>query len=107
MLSLDLKKLSGWVGQNITSWGISSTMKWKCRKMPIYEYDKTFALRIVTWSYSCLIKIIISYLKPYNCGGKWLLWNRNNYLKSWLFALDWNTWNYLIVYKLFVFDKNT
>ena len=31
--------------------------------MNVYEL---FALRIVTWSYNCFLRIIISYLKPYN-----------------------------------------
>ena len=29
-----------------------------------------FLLRIVTWIYTCLLKIIISYLKPYDCVQK-------------------------------------
>ena len=28
---------------------------------------KSFVTRIITLSYNCLLKIIISYLKPYNC----------------------------------------
>ena len=29
--------------------------------------SKLFVLRIVTWSYDCWLRIIISYVKPYNC----------------------------------------
>ena len=43
---------------------------------------KLFVLRIVTWSSNCLLRFIISYLKPCDCANKWLLLNRNNYLKS-------------------------
>ena len=28
---------------------------------------KLFTLRILSWSYNCFLRIIISYLKPYNC----------------------------------------
>ena len=42
---------------------------------------KLFVLRIVTCSYNCLLRVIISYLKPYNYATKWLLLNRYNYLK--------------------------
>ena len=42
---------------------------------------------------------MISYLKPYNYANKWLLLNENNYLE----ALDRNTWDYTIKFKLFFF----
>ena len=41
-------------------------------------------------------KIIINYLKPYNCE------QINDYYEIEIF-----TWNHIIVYKLFVFDRNT
>ena len=39
--------------------------------------SKLSILRIVTWSYNCIPRIITSYLKPYNCANKWLLLNKN------------------------------
>ena len=41
---------------------------------------KLFVLKIITWSYNCLLRII-SYFKLYNCVQTGLLLNRNNYLK--------------------------
>ena len=32
--------------------------------MIVYKLN---VLRIVTWNYNCLLKIIMSYLRPYNC----------------------------------------
>ena len=43
-----------------------------------------FQSRIVTRSYNCLLRIIISYLKPYNYVQLNNLLNRNNYL-NWIF----------------------
>ena len=38
---------------------------------------KLSILKIVTWSYSCLTKIDIIYMKLYDCENKWLFLNRN------------------------------
>ena len=49
---------------------------------------KLFVLRIITWSYNCLqrIIIIISYLKPYDCVQK------NDY-----YLTEIITWNHIII----------
>ena len=56
---------------------------------------KLFVLRIVTWSYNCLLRIIISYLKPYYYV------QTNDY-----YQIEIITWNHIIVYKL-VLDRNS
>ena len=38
---------------------------------------KSFVLRIVTWSYNCLLKIIISYLKQYVYKQMIMLYSRS------------------------------
>ena len=46
----------------------------------IVSYNcKLFVVSIVTWTYKCLLRIIVCFLKPYNCK---------------LFALRIVTWNY-------------
>ena len=72
---------------------------------------KSFVLRIVTWCYDCLLRIIINYLKEYNCMQsndyyliEMVTWNHIIMYK--LLVLDRNTWNHIIVYKLLVLDRN-
>ena len=59
-----------------------------------------FVLVIITWSYNCLLSIIIiiiiSNLKPDNCV-------QTNYY-DWIEII---TWNHTSLYQLFVLDKNT
>ena len=50
--------------------------------MKLYDY-KLFVLILVTWSYNCLLRIIISSnLKPYNC-----MQTNNSY---WIEIITWN-----------------
>ena len=52
------------------------------------DYRKLFVLRIVTWSYNCLLRIIIiSYLKSYNCK---------------LFVLRIVTWSYNCLQRIII-----
>ena len=61
----------------------------------LYNYQ-LFVLRIVSLSYKCLLRIIISYLKPYNCM------QTNEY-----YYIEIITWNHITMCKLFVLDRNT
>ena len=61
---------------------------------------------IVTWNYNCLLRIIIKYLKSYNCANYWftkgILETLKLCAKKWL-SLNRNSYfNHIIVYRLSV-----
>ena len=53
---------------------------------------------MVTWNYNCLLRIIISYLKPYDCENRWLLLNQQLLEPSLHFLLSFNLSIYLSIY---------
>ena len=64
---------------------------WKLLVLDKYTWNhiiecKLFVLKIVTWSYSCLQRIIIV---------------------SWNHIITWSTWHYMIMCKLLELDRNT
>ena len=72
-------QVNSWSGVIIPVYRSNWSVIWLEYLMP-YNCE-LFTLRIVTWSYNCLSRIIISYLKWYNCANKGLLLSKNNYFK--------------------------
>ena len=72
---------------------------------------KLFVLKVVTWSYDCLQRIIIiSYLKPYNClqiiGVEYLKLYNCMQTNDYYYQIGIVTLNHILVYKLFDKENN-